>query len=83
MLIGSSRKRLNETQTPIVVGINRLLAEYNLGKADQMKDEHWRKQLRIMLSFGVTIFSVIAVLFGFDFVPFAGLFIHCIIHVIL
>lgn len=83
MLMGGSRKHVDDTQTMIVVGINRLRDEYDLGKADQMKDEHWRKQVRIMIGLGVTGFSIVGSLLGFETAPFAALFVHCLIHVIL
>ncbi len=83
MLMGGNRKHLDDTQTLIVVGINRLREEYDLGKSDQMKDEHWRKQARIIMGFAFTSLSIIGYLLGFETAPFAALFIHCIIHIVL
>lgn len=83
MLMGGTKKHVDDTQTMIVVGINRLREEYDLGKSDQMKDEHWRKQVRIAVGLGVTAFSIVGSLFGSEAAPFAALFVHCIIHVIL
>ena len=79
---GTSR-HIDDTQTLIAVGVNRLREEHEAGKIEQMKAEHWRKQLRIMLGFGFTAFSIVCFLLGSESVPFVALFLHCIIHVVL
>jgi hypothetical protein len=83
MLMGSSKKHLDDTQTMIVVGINRLREEYDLGKADQMKDEHWRKQVRIAIAGGVTGLGLLGSLFGVEGSPYVALFINFLVHVAL
>jgi len=83
MLMGSTKKHVDDTQTMIVVGVDRLREEYELGKSDQMKDEHWRKQVRIMVGLGITAFSIVGFLLGSETAPFAALFIHCLVHIIL
>lgn len=83
MLMGSSKKHVDDTQTMIVVGVGRLREEYELGKADQMKDEHWRKQVRIAIAGGVTAVGLIGPLFDIDSLPFTALFINFLVHVVL
>lgn len=83
MLMGGTKKHVDDTQTMIVVGIDRLREEYELGKIDQMRDEHWRKQLRIFIGLGVTSAGLIGSFFGFETLPLAALFIHCLVHVVL
>lgn len=81
--MGSSRKHIDDTQTMIVVGINRLREEYELGKLDQMRDEHWRKQVRIALAGLSTGFGIVGSFFDVDSSPFIALFVNFIIHVVL
>jgi len=83
MLMGSSRRHVDDTQTLIVVGVNRLREEYELGKSDQMKDEHWRKQLRIAIGVGVSGFGIFGSLMNFESAPFAALFINLMVHILL
>lgn len=83
MLMGSSRKHVDDTQTMIVVGVNRLREEYELGKSDQMRDEHWRKQLRIAVGVGVSGFGIIGAIAGIENSPLVALFINLMVHVIL
>lgn len=83
MLIGSSRKHVDDTQTMIVVGVNRLREEYEMGKIDQMRDEHWRKQLRIAIGVGISGFGIVGALADVNAAPFVALFINLIVHVLL
>lgn len=83
MLMGGTKKHVDDTQTFIMVGVDRLREEYELGKTDQMKDEHWRKQLRISLGIGVSLMGLIGSFCGIGTMPLAALFIHCLVHVIL
>jgi hypothetical protein len=83
MLMGGSKKQIDDTQTMIVVGINRLKEEYDLGKYDQLKEENWRKQTRIWLSVGVSLLSIACKFLGIDSAPLYGLCFNCIIHVVL
>lgn len=83
MLMGGTKKHVDDTQTMIVVGVDRLREEYELGKNEQMRDEHWRKQARIMIGLGVTGFSIVGSLLGSETAPFAALFVHCLVHIIL
>lgn len=83
MLMGTSRKHVDDTQTMIVVGVDRLREEYEAGRSDQMKDEHWRKQFRIAIGVGVSGFGIIGTIAGADSAPFVALFINLIVHVLL
>lgn len=83
MLMGSSKRNLDDTQTMIVVGVNRLREEYEAGRSDQMKDEHWRKQFRIAVGVGVSGIGVIGSIAGVNSAPFIALFINLIVHVML
>lgn len=83
MLMGGSRRNIDDTRTLIVIDVDRLREEYDRGKRDQMFDEHWRKQLRIAIGFGVTGVALLATAFDFTTAPLAALFVNCIAHVIL
>lgn len=83
MLMGGSRRNIDDTRTLIVVDIDRLREEYEKGKSDQMLDEHWRKQLRIAIGLGASGAGLIASIFEVDSAPFIALFINCIAHVLL
>lgn len=83
MLMGGTKKHVDDTQTFIMVGVNRLREEYELGKSDQMKDEHWRKQLRISLGIGVSSVGLIGAFFGVETMPLTALFVHCLVHIVL
>ena len=83
MLMGSSKKHLDDTQTMIVVGINRLREEYDLGKVDQMRDEHWRKQVRIVVAGVVTSLGLLGSLLGIEGSPYVALFVNFLVHVVL
>lgn len=74
---------MDDTQTMIVVGINRLREEYESGRRDQMIDEHWRKQLRIAVGVGVSGFGIVGSLFNMESAPFIALFVNFIVHVLL
>ena len=50
--------------TLIAVDPARLNEEYNLGKSDQLKDEHERKLVRIYGSLGIITIFLIAILMG-------------------
>jgi len=81
--MGTTRKHVDDTQTLIVVGVNRLREEYETGRSDQMKDEHWRKQVRISLAGLSTSFGLVGSFFDVDSSPFIALFVNFIIHVVL
>lgn len=83
MLMGGTRKHVDDTQTFILVGVNRLQEEYDLGKSDQLKDEHQRKFTRIIISLGVTALSITASFFGIDSALSFGLFLNIIVNLIL
>jgi len=83
MLMGSSKRNLDDTQTMIVVGVNQLREEYEAGRSDQMKDEHWRKQFRIVVGVGVSGIGIIGSIAGVNSAPFIALFINLIVHVML
>lgn len=83
MLMGTTRKHVDDTQTMIVVGVDRLREEYELGRTDQMIDEHWRKQLRIAIGAGVSGFGIVGALSDFNSAPFVALFVNLIVHVVL
>lgn len=83
MLMGSSKKDLDDTQTMIVVGVNRLRDEYELGKIDQMRDEHWRKQVRIIVAGVATSLGLLGSLLGIEGSPYAALFVNFLVHVVL
>ena len=80
---GTSSKHRDDTQTLILVGVNRLRDEYEMGKLDQLKFENERKFFRIFVGLGVTSLSIIGSFFGIDAAPFYGLFINCVVHLIL
>jgi hypothetical protein len=48
----------------VAVHPDRMKEEYNLGKLNQMKDEHERKLVRIYGSLGITAIFLIAILMG-------------------
>ena len=83
MLMGSSKRNLDDTQTLIVIGVNRLREEYEAGRSDQMRDEHWRKQLRIAIGVGVSGLGIVGSIAGIEGAPLAALFVNLLVHVIL
>lgn len=83
MLMGGTRRHVDDTQTLIVVGVNRLKEEYELGKSDQIKNEHERKFTRVIISLGVTALSVIASFFGVDSALSYGLFVNSVVNLLL
>jgi len=83
MLMGSSRRDLNDAQTMIVVGVNRLREEYEAGRCDQMIEEHWRKKFRIAVGVGVSGLGILGAIAGINSAPFVALFINLLVHVVL
>lgn len=83
MLMGSTKKHVDDTQTMIVVGVNRLREEYELGKADQLRDEHWRKQLRICFGLGLSACCLLGSALGIDTAIYASIIFNCMVHVVL
>lgn len=81
--MGGSKRHIDDTQTLIVIGVNRLREEYELGKVDQMRDEHWRKQLRIGLGVGISGFGIVGSLFNVESAPLVALFVNLVFHVLL
>jgi hypothetical protein len=83
MLMGGTRKHVDDTQTFIMVGVNRLQEEYDLGRADQLKDEHDRKFTRIIVCLGVTGLSITASFFEIDSALAYGLLVNGIVTFLL
>lgn len=83
MLMGGSKRHIDDTRTLIVVDVDRLKEEYERGVRDQLFDEHWRKQLRIAIGLGASGVGLLATIFGVNSAPFIALFINCLVHVLL
>lgn len=74
-----------ESTTLIAVPIDRLKKEYCAGVDAQRADEHWRKQLRIMLGLGSTGAAVLFNVLGAstEAGAYLALFLNCLLHVLL
>jgi len=73
------------TETLILVPISRLSEEYKAGKDKQIADEHWRKNVRLVISFCLTMIPILIIMFGENGGNFLyiSLFLHFFVHVIL
>jgi hypothetical protein len=65
MIQGSKRSSRAPSETLVYVSVERLEEEYEAGKEAQRLDEHLRKQMRIVSSFGITMLAIICSSLGY------------------